>query len=105
VQKIFVLYGYKTLSVTWKEERRLRVFKNRVMRRIFGPKSDDVTWEWKRLHNKEFHALYSSPNIIHLVKERRLRRAGHAARMGERRDAYRFCGKTCEKETTWKTQA
>jgi hypothetical protein len=61
---------------------RLRVFENRVLRRIFGPKRDEVTGEWRRLHNEELYALYSSPNIIRVIKSRRLRWAGHVARMG-----------------------
>jgi hypothetical protein len=72
-----------------REESRLRVFENKVLRRIFGPKRDEVTGEWRRLHNKELYALYSSPSIIRVVKSRRLRWAGHVARMGERRGAYR----------------
>jgi hypothetical protein len=60
-----------------------------VLRRIFGPKRDEVTGEWRRLHNKELYALYSSPNIIRVMKSRRLRWAGHVARMRERRGAYR----------------
>jgi hypothetical protein len=60
-----------------------------VLRRIFGPKRDEVTEEWRRLHNKELYAMYSSPNIIRMIKSRRLRWAGHVARMGERRGAYR----------------
>jgi hypothetical protein len=60
-----------------------------VLRRIFGPKRDEVTGEWRRLHNKELYALYSSPNFIRVIKSRRLRRAGRVARMGERRGAYR----------------
>jgi hypothetical protein len=72
-----------------REECRLRVFENRVLRRIFGPKRDEVTGEWKGLHNEELYALYSSPNIIWVIKSRRLRWAGHVARMGERRGAYR----------------
>jgi hypothetical protein len=67
---------------------RLRVFENKVLRRIFGPKRDEVTGEWRRLHNKELYAPYSSPNIIRVTKSRRLRWAGHVARMGERRGAY-----------------
>jgi hypothetical protein len=74
---------------TFMEECRLRVFENRVLRRIFGPKRDEVTLEWRRLHNKELYALYSSPNIIRVIKSRRLRWAGHVARMGERRGIYR----------------
>jgi hypothetical protein len=60
-----------------------------VLRRIFGPKRDEVTGEWRRLHNKEFYALYSSPNIIRVIKSRRLRWAGHVARMRQRKGAYR----------------
>jgi hypothetical protein len=71
-----------------REERRLRVFENRVLRRIFGPKRDDVTGEWRKLHNEELN-LYSSPNIIHLIKSRRMRWAGHVARLGERGGVYR----------------
>jgi hypothetical protein len=65
-----------------REECRLRVFENKVVRRIFGPKRDEVTREWRRLHNKELYALYSSPNTIRVIKSRRLRWAGHVARMG-----------------------
>jgi hypothetical protein len=61
----------------------------RVLRRIFGPKRDEITGEWRRLHNKELYALYSSPSIIRVIKSRRLRWAGHVVRMGERRGAYR----------------
>ena len=70
-----------------REERRLRVFENRVLRRIFGPKRDDVTGEWRRLHNEELNDLYCSPNIVRVIKSRRIRWAGHVARMG-RREAY-----------------
>jgi hypothetical protein len=66
-----------------REECRLRVFENKVLRRIFGPKRDEVTGEWRRLHNEELYALYFSPNI-RVIKSRRLRWAGHVARMGER---------------------
>jgi hypothetical protein len=72
-----------------REECRLRVFENRVLRRIFGPKTYEVRGEWRRLHNKELYSLYSSPNIIQLIKSRRLRWAGHVARIGERRGACR----------------
>jgi hypothetical protein len=72
-----------------REESRIRVFENKVLRRIFGPKRDQVTGEWRRLHNQELSALYSSPNIIRVIKSRRLRWAGHVARMGERRGACR----------------
>jgi hypothetical protein len=66
------------------------VFENRVPRRIFGPKRDEVTGEWRRLHNEELNNLYSSPNIIRVIKSRRMRWAGHVARMGEGRGAYRI---------------
>jgi hypothetical protein len=66
------------------------VFENRALRRIFGPKKDEVTGEWRRLHNEELHDLYSSPNIIRVLKSRRMRWAGHVARMGEKRGAYRI---------------
>jgi hypothetical protein len=72
-----------------REECSLRVFENKVLRRIFGPKTDEVTGEWRRLHNKELYALYSSPNIIRGNKSRRLRWTGHVASIGERRGSYR----------------
>jgi hypothetical protein len=77
-----VLYGCESWSLTLREECRLRVFENCVLRRIFGHKRDEVTGEWRRLHNKELYPLYSSPNIIRVIKSRRLRWAGHVARMG-----------------------
>jgi hypothetical protein len=73
-----------------KEEHRLRVFENMVLKRIFGPKRDDVTGEWRKLHNEELRDLYSSPSIIGIIKPRRLRWAGHVVRMGEKRNAYRL---------------
>jgi hypothetical protein len=78
----FVVYGCETWSLTLREKRRLRVFENRVLRRIFGPKRDEVTGEWRRLHNKELRPMYCSPDIIRVVKARRLKWAGHVARMG-----------------------
>jgi hypothetical protein len=66
------------------------VFENRVLRRIFGPKRDGVTGEWRRLHNEELNDLYSSPTIVRVIKSRRMRWAGHVARMGEGRGAYRI---------------
>jgi hypothetical protein len=68
----------------------LRVFENRMLRRIFGLKWDEVTGEWRKLHNKELHDLYSSPTIIRIIKSRRMRWADNVARMGEKRNAYRL---------------
>jgi hypothetical protein len=65
------------------------VFENRVLRRIFGPKRDEVTGEWRKLHSEELRIVYSSPNIIRQIKSRRMRWAGHVARMGEERNVYR----------------
>jgi hypothetical protein len=83
-----VLYGCETSSLTLREEHRLRVFGNRVLRKIFGPKRDEVTGDWRKLHNEELHGLYSSPSIVRVIKRRRIRWAGHVARMGEVRGAY-----------------
>jgi hypothetical protein len=83
-----VLYGCETWSLTLREEHRLRVFENRALRRVFGPKRDEVTGEWRKLHNEEFSDLYSLPNIVWVVKSRRMRCAGHMARMGERRGVH-----------------
>ena len=66
----------------------MRVFENRVLRRIFGPKRDEVTAEWKKLHNEELNDLYFSPSIVRVIKSRRMRLAGHAARVGEWRGVY-----------------
>jgi hypothetical protein len=66
------------------------VFKNRVLRRIFGPKRDEVTGEWRKLHNEDLRDLYSSPSIIRIIKPRRMRWAGHIARMGEKRNTHRL---------------
>jgi hypothetical protein len=85
-----VLYGCKTWSLTLREEHRLRVLENRVLRRIFGPTRDEVTGEWRKLHNEELRDLYSSPGIIRIIKSRRMKLAGHVARMGEKRNAYRL---------------
>jgi hypothetical protein len=85
-----VLYGCETWSLTLREEHRLRVFENRVLRRIFGTKRNEVTGEWRKLHNEELCDLYSSPSIIRIIKSRRMRWAGYVARMGEKRNAYRL---------------
>jgi hypothetical protein len=84
-----VLYGCENWSLTLREERRRRVFKNRVLRRVFGPKRDEVTGEWRKLHNEELSNLYSLPKIVRVVKSRRMRLAGHVARMGEGRGVHR----------------
>ncbi|KAJ4446277.1 hypothetical protein ANN_12972 [Periplaneta americana] len=84
-----VLYGCETWTLTLREEQRLRVFENRVLRKISGAKRDEVTGERRKLHNAELHALYSSPDIIRNIKTRRLRWAGHVTLMGESRNAYR----------------
>jgi len=93
-----VLYGCETWSLTLRDKRRLRVFENRVLRRIFGPKRDEVTGDWRKLHNEELNNLYSLPNTIPVIKSRIMRWAGHVAHMGERRGVYRILvGKLEEK--------
>jgi hypothetical protein len=72
-----------------REERRLRVFENRVLRRILGPKRDEVTGEWRKVHNEKLNNLYCSSNIVGVIKSRRMRWAGHVARMGDGRGVYR----------------
>jgi hypothetical protein len=79
------------------------VFENRVRRKIFGPKTDEVTGEWIKLHNEELHDLYSSPNIVRVIKWKRMRWAGYVARMGEERGVYRvFVGKPEGKRPLWR---
>jgi hypothetical protein len=85
-----VVYGFETWSLTSREEHRLRVFENRLMRRIFGPKRDEVTGDWRKLHNGELNDLYCSRNIVGVIKLRRMRWVGHVARIGESRGAYRI---------------
>jgi len=79
----------ETWSLTLREERKLRVFENVVLMRIFGPRRDEVTGEWRRLPNEELNDKYSSPNIVPVIKSRRMRWAGHVARMGEESGVYR----------------
>jgi hypothetical protein len=87
------------LSLTLREEHRLRVFENRVLRRIFGLKRDEVTGEWRKLHNEKLRDLYSSPSAIRMIKSRRMSWAGHVARMGKKRNAYRlFVGSQRERD-------
>ena len=88
-----------------REERKLRVFENMVLRRIFGPRRDEVTGEWRRLHSEELNDLYSSPNIERVIKSRRMRWAGHVARMDEERGCIGSCWKNRGKETTGDTWA
>ena len=83
-----VLYGCETWLLTLRDERRLRVFENVVLRRIFGPKRDEVTGEWRKLHNEVLNDLNSSPNKVWVIKSRIIRWAGHVAHMGERRGVY-----------------
>jgi len=83
-----VLYGRGIWSLTLREEPRLRVFENRVLGRIFGPRRDEVTGEWRKIHIDELNDLYSSSNIIRAIKSRRMRWVGHVARMRDRRGAY-----------------
>ena len=91
----------ETWSLTLREECRLTVFENRVVRRIFGPKRDEITEEWRKLHNEELNDLYSSPNIVRVITSRRMRWAGHVARMGERRGVYRVLVWKPEGKTIW----
>jgi hypothetical protein len=85
-----MLYGGVNSSLTLREEHRLRVFENKVLRRIFGPKRDEVTGESRKLHNEELRDLYSSPSIIRIIKSKRMRWAGHVAGMGEKSNEYRL---------------
>ena len=83
------LYGCETWSLTLGEQRRLRANENRVLRRIFGTKRDEVTGEWRKLHNEQLNDLYCSPSIVRVIKYRRIRLAGHVARLGGKRGVYR----------------
>jgi hypothetical protein len=86
---LVVLYGCETWSLTLRKEGRLKVCEHRILWRIFGPMRDEVTGEWRKLHNKELNDLYSSSSIVCVIKSRRMRWAGHLARMGERRGVRR----------------
>ena len=89
-----VLYGCETWLLTLREKRRLRVFENRVLRRVFGPKWDEVTGEWRKLHTEELNDLYCSPIIFRVIKLRRMRWAGHVACMGREKASQVFVGET-----------
>jgi hypothetical protein len=94
------LYGCENRSLTLREEHTLRVFDNRVLRRIFGPKRDEVTGDWRKLHNEEHHNLYSSPNIIRMIKSRSLRWEGNIAEYGRREMHIGVWRKSRKKGTT-----
>ena len=97
-----MLYGCETSSLTLREERRLRVFENRVLRRIFGLRKDEVTGELRKLHNEELNDLYSSPNIVRAIKSRRMGWAEHVSRMGYRIGVYGvLVGKPGRFRRTW----
>jgi hypothetical protein len=99
-----ILYWCETVFLTLREEHRLRVFENRVLRRIFGPKRDAVTRGWRKVHNEELHGLYSSPSIFKVIKARKMRWAGHVARMGKVRGCIQHFGlEAWREETTRKT--
>ena len=83
------MYEFETWSFTLREQRRLRVFENRVLRRTFGPNRDEVTGDWRKLHSEVLSDLSCSPNIVQVVKSRSMRWAGHVAQMGERRGGCR----------------
>jgi hypothetical protein len=100
-----VLYGFETWSLRVREEHKLNVFENRVLRRIFGPKRDGMKGGWRKMHNESFAICTLHPSIIRIIKSRRMRWAGHVARMGEKRNVYRLLvGKLEGKKTTRKTK-
>jgi hypothetical protein len=85
-----LLYGCETWSLKLREEHKPKIFENKLLRRIFGPKRDEGRGGWRKLHNEELHNLYSSPSIIKMINSRRTRLAGHVARMGPKMNAYRI---------------
>jgi hypothetical protein len=98
-----LLYGCGTWSLTLREEHGLKVFENRVMKRIFGPKMDEITGSWGKLHNEGLHNLYGSPSIVKMIKSRRMRWAGHVACMGRSVMHIGFWWESRRKETARKT--
>jgi len=96
-----VLYGCETWSLTLREERSLRVFENRVLRGIFGSRRDEVTGEWRKLHNEEHNDLYCLHNFVEVIKSRIMRWAGHVPRMGERKGVYRVLVGEPEGKNRW----
>jgi len=100
---LVALYGCETWSLTLREERKLRVFEIKVLRRIFGPMRDEVRKEWNKLHNKELNDIYSSPNIIMVIKTSRMRCTGHVARREAWRGVYRVLVRKAEE--IWEAQA
>ena len=103
---LVVLYAFEIWSLTLREEHRMMVYENRVLRRIFGSKRDEVTGKWRKLRKEELYYLYCSPNIIRMIKWRRMRWAGHVARMKGRIGVYTILVRKCDwKETTWMTWA
>jgi len=98
------VYGYEIWSLTFREKRRLRLFENRVLRRIFGPTRNEITGEWRQLLNDELNDLYSSPNIARVVKSRRMGLVWHVAHMGERRGVHRVLVWNLRERSTWKPQ-
>jgi hypothetical protein len=87
-QKQIIFFLFLSPKIYIRKEHRLRVFENRVLRRIFGSKRDEVTGSWRKLYNEELHNMCSSPSIIRMIKSRRMRWAGHVARIGEKRNVY-----------------
>jgi hypothetical protein len=98
----FVMYGFGTWSVTLRQGHRLKMFEDRILWKLMGPKGDDTIRDWRLLHNEELRDLYSSPNNIWVIKSRRLRCTGHVTCMGERGKLHRVLLGKCGKGTAWK---